>query len=178
MPPSHPLNTLRVMFAPQRSRILSQLASLARFTSTEVEKRHAVIIGAGHNGLVCANYLAQHGIKAVVLENRPVVGGAAVTEEFHPGFRNSAASYSVGLLNRKIIRDLNLTENGLRVVERPMAYFLPISESKHLLIGNGLENMQKEVCVMRLLSSSYRSQKFPKRMQHASQNTMQCLNQQ
>ena len=59
----------------------------------------AVIIGGGHNGLTCAAYLAMAGLKVVVLERRPVVGGAAVTEEFHPGFRNSVASYTVSLLN-------------------------------------------------------------------------------
>ena len=64
------------------------------------------IIGAGHNGLVCAFYLASAGYKVKVFEQRPVVGGAAVTEEFHPGFRNSVASYTVSLLNPKIIRDL------------------------------------------------------------------------
>ena len=56
----------------------------------------AVIIGAGHNGLVCACYLAQAGLKVRVLERRPIVGGAAATEEFHPGFRNSVAAYTVG----------------------------------------------------------------------------------
>ena len=59
------------------------------------EIRDVVIIGAGHNGLVCAFYLARAGLKVTVLERRGVVGGAAVTEEFHPGFRNSVASYTV-----------------------------------------------------------------------------------
>ena len=63
-----------------------------------------VIIGGGHNGLVCAAYLAAAGLKVTVLERRHVVGGAAVTEEFHPGFRNSVASYTVSLLNPKVIR--------------------------------------------------------------------------
>src|SRR5437868_2297050 len=70
----------------------------------------AVIIGGGHNGLTCAAYLAMAGLKVVVLERRGVVGGAAVTEEFHPGFRNSVASYTVSLLNPKVIRDLRLAE--------------------------------------------------------------------
>ena len=76
------------------------------------------IIGGGHNGLVCAAYLAAAGRKVVVLERRAVVGGAAVTEEFFPGFRNSIAAYTVSLLNPKIIRDLDLAAHGLRVVER------------------------------------------------------------
>src|ERR671937_690939 len=65
-----------------------------------------VIIGAGHNGLTCAAYLAMAGLKVKVLERRAIVGGAAVTEEFHPGFRNSVAAYAVSLLNPKIIADL------------------------------------------------------------------------
>lgn len=67
-----------------------------------------VIIGGGHNGLVCSAYLAMAGLKVLVLDQRPVAGGAAVTEEFSPGFRNSVASYAVSLLNPKIIRDLDL----------------------------------------------------------------------
>ena len=63
----------------------------------------ALIIGGGHNGLVCAFYLAARGAQGAVLERRHVVGGAAVTEEFHPGFRNSAASYTVSLLQPKVI---------------------------------------------------------------------------
>ena len=76
-----------------------------------------VILGAGHNGLVCAFYLARAGLKVTVLERRGVVGGAAVTEEFHPGFRNSTASYTVSLLNPKIIADMALADHGLKVVE-------------------------------------------------------------
>lgn len=77
-----------------------------------------LIIGAGHNGLVCATYLAKAGLKVCVLERRGVVGGAAVTEEFHPGFRNSVAAYTVSLLQPKVIRDLDLPAHGLRVIER------------------------------------------------------------
>ena len=73
-----------------------------------------VIIGAGHNGLVCAFYLARAGLKVTVLERRGVVGGAAVTEEFHPGFRNSVASYTVSLLNPKIIARLDLPATACR----------------------------------------------------------------
>ena len=65
-----------------------------------------VIIGGGHNSLVCAAYLAMAGLKVLVLDQRPVAGGAAVTEEFSPGFRNSVTSYAVSLLNPKIIREL------------------------------------------------------------------------
>ena len=77
-----------------------------------------VIIGAGHNGLTCAAYLGMAGLGVKVVERRAVVGGAAVTEEFHPGFRNSVASYTVSLLNPKIIADLRLYDHGLKIVER------------------------------------------------------------
>ena len=97
----------------------------------------AVIIGGGHNGLTCAAYLAMAGHKVVVLERRPVVGGAAVTEEFHPGFRNSVAAYTVSLLNPKVIADLRLAEHGLRIVERGIANFLPLDDARYLKVGGG-----------------------------------------
>src|ERR1700724_1087757 len=97
----------------------------------------ALIIGGGHNGLVCAAYLAGAGLKVTVLERRAVVGGAAVTEEFHPGFRNSVAAYTVSLLNPKIIRDLDLAGHGLRIVERRCANFLPTADGRYLLTGAG-----------------------------------------
>src|SRR6188472_4021279 len=97
----------------------------------------AAIIGGGHNGLVCAAYLAMAGLKVVVLERRGVVGGAAVTEEFHPGFRNSVASYTVSLLSPKVIADLALAEHGLRIVERRIANFLPLDDGRYLKTGGG-----------------------------------------
>ena len=100
-------------------------------------QRDAVIVGGGHNGLACAAYLAAAGLKVTVLERRSVVGGAAVTEEFHPGFRNSVAAYTVSLLNPKVIRDLDLPRHGLRVVERPLANFLPLNDTEYLKIGAG-----------------------------------------
>ena len=105
----------------------------------------ALIIGAGHNGLTCACYLARAGHKVRVLERRPVVGGAAVTEEFHPGFRNSVAAYTVSLLNPKVIHDLNLASHGLRIVERPYSNFLPLDAQSHLKIGGGLAATQAEL---------------------------------
>ena len=105
----------------------------------------AVIIGGGHNGLVCAAYLAAQGWSVRILERRAMVGGAAVTEEFHPGFRNSTASYTVSLLHPKVIRDLKLHEHGLRVVERPFANFLPLGDSTYLKVGGGLAATQSEV---------------------------------
>ena len=101
------------------------------------ESSDVVIVGAGHNGLVCAFYLASRGLKVTILEARSVVGGAAVTEEFHPGFRNSTASYTVGLLNPKIIRDMGLYARGLEVVLRRMDNFLPTEGADYLLAGRG-----------------------------------------
>jgi phytoene dehydrogenase-like protein len=92
-----------------------------------------VIIGAGHNGLTCA----AAGLSVKVVERRPVVGGAAVTEAFHPGFRNSVAAYTVSLLNPKVIRDLALAAHGLRIVERRAQNFLPAPDGRYLLTGEG-----------------------------------------
>ncbi len=96
-----------------------------------------VVIGGGHNGLVCAFYLARTGLKVTVLERRGVVGGAAVTEEFHPGFRNSTASYTVSLLNPKVIADMDLPGHGLQVVERRLSNFLPLNDRDYLAVGAG-----------------------------------------
>jgi len=104
----------------------------ATMTETDV-----VIIGAGHNGLTCAAYLAMAGLRVKVVERRKVVGGAAVTEEFHPGFRNSVAAYTVSLLNPRIISDLKLGDHGLRIVERRAQNFLPAPDGSYLLTGEG-----------------------------------------
>jgi phytoene dehydrogenase-like protein len=86
------------------------------------------IIGAGHNGLTCACYLARAGLKVGIFERRQVAGGAAVTEEFLPGVRNSTASYAVSLLHQQVVRELRLEAHGLRIIERPMQNFLPLSD--------------------------------------------------
>jgi len=104
-----------------------------------------LIIGAGHNGLTCACYLAAAGLTVQVLERRNVVGGAAVTETFVPGFRNSTASYTVSLLNPQVIRDLRLVERGLRIVERPYSNFLPLPDGTALRFGGDAEGTQAEV---------------------------------
>ena len=95
-----------------------------------------IVVDGGHNGLVCACYLARAGLRVRVFERRAIVVGAAVTEEFHPGFRNSTASYTVGLLAPEIIRDLRLKSHGLCFVTRPQANFLPLSASESLSIYN------------------------------------------
>ena len=108
-----------------------------------VPRDDILILGGGHNGLVCAAYLAAAGLKVRVLERRGIVGGAAVTEEFHPGFRNSVASYTVSLLNPAVIRDLRLHQHGLRIVERPFANFLPLPDGRSFRLGG--EHTQSEV---------------------------------
>ena len=97
----------------------------------------AIIIGAGHNGLTCAAYLAMNGLTVKIVERRKVVGGAAVTEEFHPGFRNSVAAYTVSLLHPRVIAELNLAGHGLRIVERRAQNFLPSPDGRYLLTGEG-----------------------------------------
>ncbi len=108
-----------------------------RVMTNEFQAYDAVLVGGGHNGLVCSAYLAKAGRKVLVLEKRDVVGGAAVTEEFHPGFRNSVAAYTVSLLQPKVIRDLDLMSHGLRVVLRKASNFLPLPDNRYLLTGEG-----------------------------------------
>ncbi len=107
-------------------------------------QRTALVVGGGHNGLVCAFYLARAGFAVTVLERRGVVGGAAVTEEFHPGFRNSVASYTVSLLAPKVIDDMRLHDRGLKILERPFSNFLPLDDGRYLELGGGLERTQRE----------------------------------
>jgi phytoene dehydrogenase-like protein len=103
------------------------------------------IIGGGHNGLTCAAYLAAAGLKTLVLEQNEIVGGAAVTEEFHPGFRNSVAAYTVSLLNPKVIADLELARHGLTIVERPAANFWPVDATRFLLMRGGIVERQAAI---------------------------------
>ncbi len=103
----------------------------------------ALIVGGGHNGLVCAFYLARAGLKVLVLERRHLPGGAAVTEEFAPGFRNSTASYTVSLLQPRVIADMRLHERGLRIVERPIGNFFPWPDT-YLKLGGGMARTQAE----------------------------------
>jgi phytoene dehydrogenase-like protein len=104
-----------------------------------------IIIGGGHNGLVAAAYLAAAGLGVKVLERQPVVGGAAVTEEFHPGFRNSVASYTVSLLAPKIIADLELPAHGLEIVDRKLQNLLPLPDGRALHIYPDAARTRAEV---------------------------------
>jgi phytoene dehydrogenase-like protein len=102
----------------------------------------AIIIGAGHNGLVCANYLARAGLKVLILERRHIVGGAAVTEEIAPGFRASIFSYLMSLLHPRIIREFELKRHGLEVL--PCSDMVsPLPGDDYLLFSESLEKTQK-----------------------------------
>src|SRR5258708_29843517 len=84
-----------------------------------------IIIGAGHNGLVTAYYLAKGGFRPLVLERREIIGGACVTEEFHPGFRCSTLAASTGPLLPQIIRDLQLERHGAEFIKPTVRVFSP-----------------------------------------------------
>ena len=127
----------------RKSRRAGGLQSLLHMAS--LTNYDAVIIGGGHNGLVCACYLAAAGLKVRVLERREMVGGAAITAEFFPGFRNSVASYTVSLLHPRVIADLNLHAHGLRIIERPISNFLPLPDGRYLKVGGAPDAMQREV---------------------------------
>jgi phytoene dehydrogenase-like protein len=107
--------------------------------------KKGIVIGGGHNGLVAACYLAAAGHKMTILEARSIVGGAAVTEEFHPGFRNSTASYTVSLLHPQVIKDLNLEQHGLEILERRVSNFLPLPDGNALSLYPDLAATQLEI---------------------------------
>lgn len=132
------------------------------------QRYDAVIVGGGHNGLTCACYLAAAGLKVRVLERRTVVGGAAVTEEFFPGYRNSTASYTLSLLHPKVIADLRLNEHGVRIVERPLANFLPLPGERFLKIGASLPATQTEVARYSLRDAE-RLPAYFQMLEHAAQ---------
>lgn len=136
--------------------------------TTNSSNYDAVIIGGGHNGLVCAWYLAKAGLNTCVLERSSVVGGAAITEEFHPGFRNSVASYTVSLLQPKVINDMQLYEHGLKVVLRKVDNYLPTA-SDYLLAGReGLT--EREIA----RHSQHDAEAYP-RYQAALNRVVDCL---
>ena len=108
------------------------------FPETFMTETDIVIIGAGHNGLTCAAYLAMAGLRVKVVERRKVVGGAAVTEEFHPGFRNSVAAYTVSLLNPTDHRPTsNSATTACGSSSAARRTFSPLPDGSYLLTGEG-----------------------------------------
>jgi len=111
----------------------------------EIIMYDAIIIGAGHNGLVTASYLAKNGLKVAVFERRNIVGGASVTEELWPGIKVSTGAYVLSLFRQKIIDDLNLYSNGLKVYTKDPGLFVPFPNGKNLYIWSSLKKTQKEI---------------------------------
>ena len=101
-------------------------------------KPDVVVIGAGHNGLVAANYLADAGLRVTVLERRGVIGGATVTEELIPGFRSSSCAYVVGLLHPRIIADLRLADHGLHLYQSDVANVNLLADGRQMILWNDL----------------------------------------
>lgn len=107
--------------------------------------RRAIVVGGGHNGLVCAAYLARAGLDVTVLERRDRLGGACVTEPLWPGYRVSRASYVVSLLRPCIVRDLGLRELGLELLPRTPSSFTPLADGRSLLLGRDLAQNVAEI---------------------------------
>src|SRR5438552_12463564 len=105
----------------------------------------AIIVGAGHNGLVTACYLAKAGWKVVVLERRYLVGGACVTEEIFPGFKVSTAAYVNSLFRKEIIQEFRLHDHGFEVLERNPSSFTPYPDGRHLLLGPDADLNLREI---------------------------------
>lgn len=104
-----------------------------------------IIVGGGHNGLICAAYLAKAGWKVLVLERRPLVGGACVTEELWPGYRISTAAYVVSLLLPEIERDLDLKQHGYEVLRRVPSSFTPFEDGTYLMLGSDPAENHRQV---------------------------------
>ena len=109
------------------------------------EKYDAIIVGAGHNGLVTAAYLAKAGRKVLVLERRDILGGCCITEETWPGFRVSTAAYVNSLLRPEIIRDLELKKHGFEMLPRSPSSFSPFPDGRYLMMGPDAVMTQREI---------------------------------
>ena len=109
------------------------------------ETRDVVIIGAGHNGLVTAFYLAKAGLKPLVLERRPQVGGCAITNEFHPGFRCSTLAHATGPVRTDVVSDMNLASHGLKTYEPDVRVLSLSPDGHHLALFSDAGRTQQEI---------------------------------
>src|SRR2546425_10046849 len=107
--------------------------------------RRVVIIGGGHNGLVTAFYLAKAGYKPLVLERRPQVGGAAITDEFHPGFRCSTLAHTAGPIRPDIVRDLQLEKHGLRLIAPEVGVTALTPDGRALSLYEDVQKSAQEI---------------------------------
>jgi len=112
---------------------------------TKSDRRDVVIIGGGHNGLVAAFYLAKAGFKPLVLERRPQIGGAAITDEFHPGFRCSTLAHSAGPIRPDILRDLQLDKYGLRLITPDVAVTALTPDGRALSLYQDAQKSSQEI---------------------------------
>src|SRR3984957_1913775 len=122
----------------------------------------AIIVGGGHNGLVCAGYLARAGRRVLVLEAREMVGGCAVTEEIWPGYRVSTAAYLSSLLQEKIVRDLELERFGYRVDAKDPAFFSAFPDGRHLFVWQDRARTLAEIAKF----SAKDAERYPKYEDH------------
>lgn len=109
------------------------------------EQHDVIIIGGGHNGLVTAFYLAKAGLKPLVLERRSIIGGAAITEEFHPGFRCSALAHSAGPILPEIMRDMQLTRHGLGFIHSEVDVTALSPDGRALVLWNDVARAAQEI---------------------------------
>ena len=98
-------------------------------------QRHVVVLGGGHNGLICAAYLARAGARVTLLERRDILGGACVTEELWPGYRVSRAAYVLSLFRPRIVRELGLERFGLELLPRRPSSLTVLPEERSLVLG-------------------------------------------
>jgi len=148
--------------------ILRQKVSVKRggreHRAGSMKEFEAVIIGAGHNGLVCAAYLAKAGVKVCLVERQPFIGGAAISRELWPGFKVSVASYWMSLLQPKIMLDLDLLSNGLEVIAVPPS-FQPFEDGRSLVFWPDEKRMREEIARF----SARDAENYPKFVAHMNE---------